>query len=153
MSAASLQCGEAGCRAVLGSVEGALRPPGHVADELSSPSSEVVKDLCPKGPVWCHLGPHHSQPLRLCRPGGVFLPLKDLGSVWLTCVHKCHSDGSLLGDAADIFRAKDTLVLSFLSLWLAQMCSLLLVFMGVLAQGLHSTTKIIPVPSASWVCG
>lgn len=99
------------------------------------------------------MGPHHSQPLRLCRPGGVFLPLKDLGSVWLTCVHKCPSDGSLLGDAADIFRAKDTLVLSFLSLWLAQMCSLLLIFMGVLAQGLHNTTKIIPVPSASWVCG
>ena len=73
--------------AVPGSVEGMFSPPGHVADELSSPSWEMVKDLFPKGPVRCHLGPHHSQPLRLCRPGGVFLPLKDLGSVWLTRVH------------------------------------------------------------------
>lgn len=133
MSTTSLQSGKAGCMAVPGSVEGTFSPLGHVADELSSPSREMVKDLFPKGPVRCHLGPHHSQPPRFCRPGGVFLPLKDLGSVWLTRGHKCPSDGSLLGAAADIFRAKDTLVLSFLSLWLAQMCLLLLIFMGVLA--------------------
>ena len=42
--------------AVPGSVEGMFSPPGHVADELSSPSWEMVKDLFPKGPVRCHLG-------------------------------------------------------------------------------------------------
>ena len=54
MSTASLQCGEAGCRAVLGSVEGAFPPPGHVADELSSPSWEVVLRVL-SGVIWGHI--------------------------------------------------------------------------------------------------
>ena len=62
------------------------------------------------------MGLHRSQPFRLRQPARVSLRLKNLGLVQLARVHKCPFDGSLLGDSADIFRAKDTLVLSFLSL-------------------------------------
>lgn len=97
MSTTSFQSGKAGCMAVPGSVEGTLFPLSHVADELSSPSREMVKDLSPKGPRQVSFGAFD---IILSPPDFVglvaFLPLKDLGSVWLTRGHKCPSDGSLL---------------------------------------------------------